>query len=146
MLATSKTVQQLCSFLGMVNYYRDMWRRRSHILAPLTKLTRKNEKYIWGPEQQRAFEEAKRAVSADVMLRFPDFGKPFDVHTDASDTQLGSVISQEGKPIAFYSRKLTSTQQRYTTGSISLQIIAFELLVIVIGLDINLNSIKNMVI
>ena len=71
---------------------------------------------MWGLEQQRAFEEAQCAVLADVMLQFPDFGKPFDVHTDASDTQLGSVISQEGKPIAFYSRKLTSTQQRYTTG------------------------------
>jgi hypothetical protein len=50
------------------------------------------------------------------MLTFPKFGEPFDIYTDASDSQLGAVISQKGNPIAFYSRKLTPTQQRYTVG------------------------------
>ena len=49
------------------------------------------------------------------MLTYPDFNKPFDIHTDASDFQLGAVISQEGKPIAFYSRKLNQAQRNYTT-------------------------------
>jgi hypothetical protein len=49
------------------------------------------------------------------MLAFPNFSKPFDIHTDASHTQLGAVISQAGKPIAFYSRKLNPAQTRYTT-------------------------------
>jgi hypothetical protein len=49
------------------------------------------------------------------MLRFPDFTKPFEIHTDASHTQLGGVISQEGKPLAFFSRTLNSAQTRYTT-------------------------------
>jgi hypothetical protein len=47
------------------------------------------------------------------MLAFPDFSKPFVIHTDA--TQLGAVISQDDKPIAFYSRKLNPAQTRYTT-------------------------------
>ena len=50
------------------------------------------------------------------MLTFPDFSKPFHIYTDASDKQLGAVITQDEKPIAFYSRKLNSAQQRYTTG------------------------------
>jgi hypothetical protein len=50
------------------------------------------------------------------MLSFPDFNKPFDLHADASEYQLGAAISQANKPIAFYSRKLSSTQQKYTTG------------------------------
>ena len=50
------------------------------------------------------------------MLSFPDFNKPFEIHTDASDYQLGSVIMQNRKPIAFYSRKLNSAQRNYTTG------------------------------
>jgi hypothetical protein len=54
----------------------------------------------------------------------PNFSLPFDVHTDASKFQLGAVISQQAKPIAFYSRKLTDAQQRYT-------IIELELLSIV---------------
>jgi RNase H-like domain found in reverse transcriptase len=50
-----------------------------------------------------------------VMLAYPDFNKPFEIHTDASHYQLGAVISQGGKPIAFYSRKLNPAQTRYTT-------------------------------
>jgi hypothetical protein len=50
------------------------------------------------------------------MLSFPDFNKPFEIHTDASDFQLGAVIMQECKPVAFYSRKLNPAQRNYTTG------------------------------
>jgi hypothetical protein len=50
------------------------------------------------------------------MLTLPDFSKPFHIYTDASDKQLGAVITQDEKPIAFYSRKRYSAQQRYTTG------------------------------
>ena len=46
---------------------------------------------------------------------YPDFNEEFVIHTDASHTQLGAVISQRGKPIAFYSRKLKPEQTRYTT-------------------------------
>jgi hypothetical protein len=50
------------------------------------------------------------------MLTFPDFSKPFHIYTYASDKKLGAVITQDEKTIAFYSRKLNSAQQRYTTG------------------------------
>ena len=49
------------------------------------------------------------------MLAYPDFSKPLQIHTDASHHQLGAVTSQEGKPIAFHSRKLNDAQTRYTT-------------------------------
>jgi len=56
-------------------------------------------------------------VSKEVVLAYPDWTKPFIVHTDASDYQLrvGAVISQNDKPIAFFSRKLNKAQQNYTT-------------------------------
>ena len=100
----------------MVNYYRDMWKRRSHVLAPLTKLVGAEQKFVWGSEQQNAFEEMKRIMSQETLLTFPDFNKTFHVYTDASDYQMGSVIMQDGKPLAFYSRKLNSAQKNYTTG------------------------------
>jgi hypothetical protein len=50
------------------------------------------------------------------MLSFPDFNKPFEIYTDASDFQLGAVIMQERRPVAFYSRKLIPAQRNYTTG------------------------------
>ena len=54
-------------------------------------------------------------MARETLLAFPDFNKPFDIHTDASKVQLGAIISQEGRPIAFYSRKLNPAQTRYTT-------------------------------
>ena len=70
-------VRQLRRFLGMVNYYRDMWKGRSHILAPLTKLVGKGTPYKWELEQEQAFEEIKRKISSQTMLAYPDFSKPF---------------------------------------------------------------------
>ena len=50
-----------------------------------------------------------------MLKGYPDFNAPFEIHTDASKLQLGAVISQKGKPIAFYSKKMNSAQQNYTT-------------------------------
>jgi hypothetical protein len=57
----------------------------------------------------------KRVIGTEVLLCYPDFIKPFHLYTDASDHQLGAVIMQDKKPIAFYSRKLKTAQKRYTT-------------------------------
>jgi len=54
-------------------------------------------------------------MQKEVLLAYPDFTKPFEIHTDASHTQLGAVIAQEGQPIAFYLRKLSPAQTRYMT-------------------------------
>jgi len=111
-----KTKRQLRRFLGMVNYYRDMWKRRSHILAPLSKLISQKVKWNWGEEEQKAFEEAKRMIKQETMLAYPKFNEPFHIYTDASDTQLGGVIMQDNKPLAFYTRKMNSAQSNYSTG------------------------------
>ncbi len=114
-IAEPKNRKELRSFIGVVNYYRDMWVRRSHVLAPLASLTSNNTKWEWGPKQSAAFRMAKRIMAKETILAYPDFSKKFTIHTDASHYQLGGVISQEGKPIAFYSRKLNDAQTRYTT-------------------------------
>ena len=62
-----------------------------------------------------AFNKIKQIFRCETLLSFPDFNKPFEIHTDTSHTQLGAVISQNNKPIAFYSRKLQPAQTRYTT-------------------------------
>ena len=54
-------------------------------------------------------------LSREVLLAYPDFFKPFVVHIDASDYQLGMVIIQDGKPIVFYLQKMNSAQTHYTT-------------------------------
>jgi hypothetical protein len=101
-LTAPRTRKELRRFIGLINYYRDMWIRRSDTLAPLTALTSKTTKWQWTEAHQSAFEKAKQIVSREVMLAFPDFSKPFDIHTDASKLQLGAVVSQNDKPIAFF--------------------------------------------
>jgi hypothetical protein len=98
----------------MVNFYRDMWIRRSEVLTPLTALTSKNAKWQWTDKEQNAFDTIKRIMSRNTQLFYPDFNKPFEIHTDASKYQMGAVLHQEGKPIAFYSKKLNSAQMKYT--------------------------------
>ena len=114
-IAEPNTRKELRRFIGCINYYRDVWVRRSHVLAPLAALTSKTVKWKWGPKESTAFKMAKRIMAKEVLLAYPDFSKPFVIHTDASHYQLGGVISQDGKPIAFYSRKLKDAQTRYTT-------------------------------
>ena len=56
-----------------------------------------------------------KVIAKETILNYPDFNKIFEIYTDASNRQLGAVISEEVKPLAFYSRKLSSAQHNYTT-------------------------------
>ena len=114
---TTKT--EVRHFLGMINYYRDLWPRRSELSAPLSSLTHGSKKgsvvQEWNDDCENAFIALKKLIAKETLLAYPNFNKKFTIHTDASDFQLGAVISQDGKPLAFYSRKLTSAQRNYTT-------------------------------
>jgi hypothetical protein len=92
-------VKELRHFLGMVQYYREMWARRSDILAPLTdlvgecsetKTTKKNKTKKkpswWDPIHQQAFDNLKTAIAKETVLAYSDFLKPFEIYTDASAT------------------------------------------------------------
>jgi hypothetical protein len=120
-------VKELRKFLGMVQYYRDMWAKRSEMLAPLsdlvgecgeTKTTRKNKvkkrPWHWDSIHQTAFDNVKTTVAKEVVLAYPDFSKQFEIYIDASTKQLGAVITQDNRPIAFFSRKLSEAQSKYT--------------------------------
>jgi hypothetical protein len=107
-LAPPTNCTEVRKFIGLVNYYRDMWKQRSEILAPLTKLTSAKNPWKWTDEQQNAFDTMKKIMARETILAYPNFEIPFEVHTDASTYQLGAVISQNGKPITFYSRKVNS--------------------------------------
>jgi len=114
-IAEPKTQKELRSFIGVANCHRDMWVRRSHVLAPLSALTSKTTKWKQEPQHQKAFAMAKRIIAKKTLLAYPDFNKPFQIYTDASHCQVGAAVSQEGKPIAFHSRKLNPVQTRHTT-------------------------------
>ena len=71
-------------------------------------------KFKWNDLEQKSFDDIKRDFSQDTLLAYPDFNKRFDIHMDAGNYQLGSVIIQNGQPISFYIRKPTGPQTRYT--------------------------------
>ncbi len=79
-----------------------MWPKRSELLAPLSALLPTKIKYKWR-EREKSFDAIKQNVSGQILLTYPEFAKPFDIHTDESDIQLGAIISQAGKPISYYS-------------------------------------------
>ena len=103
----------------MVQYYHDLWVKHSDVLAPLTTLvgecghtetTRKNKTkkkpWYWNDEHQKAFDTVKATIAKDVALDYPDYSQEFEIYTDGSKTQLGAVITQNNRPITFFSRKL----------------------------------------
>ncbi len=127
------TVKELRHFLRMVQYYQDMWARCSEMLAPLTdlvgecgemKTTRMNKTkkkpWQWDSIHQQAFTNVKAAIAKETVLAYPDFLKPFEIYTDASSMQLGAVITQDNRPIAFFSRRLSEMQQKYSVTEIEL--------------------------
>jgi hypothetical protein len=117
----------------MVQYYRDMWARRSEMMAPLTdlvgecretKTTRMNKTkkkpWRWDPIHQQAFGKIKAAIAKETVLAYPDFLKPFEIYMEASSTQLVAVITQDNRPVTFFSRKLSEMQQKYSVTEIKL--------------------------
>ncbi len=77
----------------------------------------------WDPIHQQAFDEIKATIAKDVVLAYPDFTKPFEIYTDASTIQLGAMITQDNRPIAFFSRKLSEMQTKYSVTEIGLLVI-----------------------
>jgi hypothetical protein len=121
----------------MVQYYRDLWARWSKMLTLLTSLVgecgqtkttkeKETKKVPWHQDEvhQRAFNHVK-ATTKDVVLAYLNYSKVFEIYTDACSKQLGAVITQDNRPIAFFSRKLSNTQCKYS-------ITKFELLATIV--------------
>jgi hypothetical protein len=109
-------VHKLRSFLGFCNYFRKFIQGYSKLALPLTSLTKKGERYEWTDACQQAFEGLKWNLTNAPLLSLPDPGKPYEMVADASGYAIGGVLFQEGKPIAYESRKMNSAEQRYSAG------------------------------
>ena len=102
--------------LGMINFYKQFLPWKSHTMAPITDLLKKDTKFSWTDKHRAAFKTILLEFANVIMLlSYPNFKIPFDTFTDASDLQLGAVITQNGKPLAFFSRTLSETQHKYCT-------------------------------
>jgi len=120
---TPKTQTELRSFLGLANYFRKFVLGYANIAAVLNDLLKKqvpqqfDEKPdLWTAAHQDAFEKLKTMISKDIVLQYPDMNKPFEVITDASLYGTGAVLLQDGRPVAFTSKKFIPAEKNYTTG------------------------------
>ena len=114
--ATPRDVGQLRSFLGLSNYFRRFVMGYSSMVAPLTALTGQKAPWNWGTAQQRAFNRVKKALVNPPVLVLPDFTLPFELISDASLAGTGAVLVQQGRPVAYTSKKFGPAEKNYTTG------------------------------
>ena len=107
---------ELRSFLGLCSYYRKFIQGFAEISRPLTRLTEKNQPFVWGQDAERVFQKLKITLVQPPILSFPKEGT-FILDTDASGVAIGAVLSpkQDGveKVIAYFSRSLDGTQRQY---------------------------------
>lgn len=116
-----RTITQVKSFMGAVQFYRQFMPNLARIAQPLVKLTRKSEPFVWGPEQSEAFRKLRELLTTEpVVLMHPRIDEPFVIRTSATAIGLGAVLEQthpaDGRlhPVMYASRTLRNAELRYT--------------------------------
>jgi hypothetical protein len=122
-----KSMHQVRSFLGLVDYYRRSIPNFSKILKQITELLKKGTKYVWSKDCDEAFQTLKKLLTTSLVLAQIDIAKPFDVYYDASATGLGCVLMQEGRVISYSSRQLRRHEENYPTHDLELAAIVMAL-------------------
>ncbi len=129
---TPKNVTEVRRAVGFFNFYRPFIKGFAHIARPLHQLTRKNQEWRWGQEEQKAFDQLKARVTAEPVLAHANLQDQFELEVDASGYAVGAVLLQRKEdskkhPIGYYSATLNEAQWNY-------DIYDLELLAIVMAL------------
>lgn len=105
-------------FLGMCGWYRRFIQNFAKIAAPLTELTKAKTKFKWTDAAERALQHLKQCLTTTPVLATPDYSKPFQIATDASEVAIGGVLTQLHDSaevvICYHSEKLSSSERKYS--------------------------------
>ena len=116
--AIPTTVKHIRSFLGFANYFKHMITGFAELARPLHELTRKNQKFEWTDIRARSFKALQDILCSGLVVRLPEWDKPFVVVSDASTTAVGACLMQEhnGKlmPVYYFSRSLRGAELNYS--------------------------------
>jgi len=118
---------EIQSFLGLARYYWRFIERFSTIASPLTKLTRKEVRFVWSEECEASFQELKERLTSAHVLALPSRTEGFVVYSDASKRGLGCVLMQHKRVIAYASRQLKSHEVNYSVHDLELVAVVFAL-------------------
>lgn len=111
---TPRTISEVCSFHGLASFYRRFVPHFSNIAAPLTDCI-KGISFNWTSEAVAAFIELKERLISTHILALSDFTQVFELHCDACKLGIGAILSQQGRPVAFFSEKIAGSRARYNT-------------------------------
>jgi len=114
-IQSPKNVRQVRGFLGTINFIKNHIVGCAEICEPITRLTKKGVKFVWGEEQEAAMQKIKAKIAEAIMLQYPNPNRPFDIYPDASSKYaIGAMLMQDGKIVSTFSRKLNEAQLKYT--------------------------------
>ncbi|GJX74870.1 putative reverse transcriptase domain-containing protein [Tanacetum coccineum] len=125
--ASPKTPMEIRQFLVLAGYYQRFIEGFSKIAKPMTKLTQKKVKFVWGDKQEATFQLLKQKLCSAPILALPEGSKDFIAYYDASIKGLGDVFMQREKVIAYASRQLEIHEKNYTTHDLELGAVVFAL-------------------
>lgn len=111
---TPRSVSEVRSFHGLASFYRRFFHHFSDITVPLTDCMKGNS-FVWTPAANIAFETIKHKLTSAQILALPDFSVVFELHCDACKLGIGAVLSQQGRPVVFFSEKIAGSRARYST-------------------------------
>src|SRR5882724_6647494 len=115
---TPRSVTEVQSFIGFINFYRRFIQDFSHVAKPLHQLTKKGEEWRWANEEQASFKELKHLITSTLIMVQLNQDVPFQLETDASGYATGVVLSQLGDDgkwhlVSFTSKGLDAAERNY---------------------------------
>jgi hypothetical protein len=121
------SVDDIQTFLGLVGYYRRFIEGFSKISKSMTELLEKDKQFEWTPACEASFQELKKRLTTAPVLVMPDMEKSFSIYCDALGQELGCVLMQDGRVVAYASLQLRKHEVNYLTHDLELVVVVHAL-------------------